>query len=743
MNKIPVILVLLMAVLCSAEENRPLYRSKHFTLFGERVQQGEFFARAVSGTEIESNFTVNSNDTGTLNHWQLRTDLSQYPQFHSDYPIIDAVYNMSLEELRKDIRPDGTFMAGALWDGVWTRDISYSIVLSLAAVEPEIAKRSLMAKVKRERIVQDTGTGGSWPVSTDRMVWALAAWEIYQVTGDREWLRESFEIIKNSAGDDEYVIFSAATGLVKGESSFLDWREQTYPRWMDPVDIYSAQALGTNAVHYRTYKVLAAMARQLGRPSQKYDQTADRIRASMNKFLWLQRAGYYGQYLYGREYMSLSPRAEALGEALAVLFDIAEPAKQDLILQSTPVMEYGVPCVYPQTVGVPPYHNNAVWPFVEAFWSLAAAKRENGTALLQGLASIYRSSALFLTNKENMVADTGSYDGTQINSDRQLWSVAGNLATVYRVLIGMEFTEEGIRLRPVVPAEVGGIRTLSNFHYRQATLSFRIEGHGSRIRTFTIDRRPSTPLVPADIRGEHEIRIQLANNELSSSRVNLKAPLVAPDTPTLRNENGILRWNAVPSATTYRVYQNGKGVATTDKPFFSLPTSVPAEYQVSAIDEQETASFLSEPLLVNAENIFVKPRVNEISPVKARLAEPPPSGVVELDRELNTTLVLEATVPHSGSFDVSFRYANGSGPINTDNKCAVRTLFIDGKLANAVVMPQRGKADWSNWGYSSGRIVSLSKGRHTFELRFEPQNENMSPEVNRVRLDGMRLSGPY
>jgi len=743
MHKIPVILVLLMAVLCSAEEDRPVYRAQYFTLFGDRVQQGEFFARAVTETEIESNFTANSNDSGKLNHWRLRTDLSSYPQFHSDYPIIDAIYNMSLEELRKDIRPDGTFMAGALWDGVWTRDISYSIVLSLAAIEPEIAKRSLMAKVKRERIVQDTGTGGSWPVSTDRMVWALAAWEIYEVTGDRDWLRQSFEIIQNSAADDKYVIFSASTGLVKGESSFLDWREQTYPRWMEPVDIYSAQALGTNAVHYRTYKILAAMARQLGRSSEKYDQTADRIRAGMNKFLWLQNAGYYGQYLYGREYVSLSPRAEALGEALAVLFDIAEPAKQDSILQSTPVMEYGIPCIYPQTVGIPPYHNNAVWPFVEAFWSLAAAKRENGAALLQALASIYRAPALFLANKENMVADTGSYDGTQINSDRQLWSVAGSLATVYRILVGMEFTEEGIRFRPIVPAELGGIKTLNNFHYRQATLSFRIEGHGSMIRSFTIDGHASGPRVPADIKGEHEIRIQLANNALSSPRANLKQPLVAPDTPALRNQNGTLRWNAVPGATTYRVYENANSVATTDKTFFSLAQTGPAEYQVSAVDENGTESFLSEPLPVNVEDVYVKPRVNTISAVKAKLMDPEPSGAVELDRELNTVTVLEAIVARSGRFDVSFRYANGSGPINTDNKCAVRTLFIDGKQVAAVVMPQRGKDDWSNWGYSSGSIVSLSKGRHTFELRFEPQNENMSPAVNRVILDSMRLAAAH
>ena len=35
------------------------------------------------------------------------------------------------------------------------------------------------------------------------------------------------------------------------------------------------------------------------------------------------KAGYYGQYRYGRLFPVLSPRAEALGEALSVYFGVA------------------------------------------------------------------------------------------------------------------------------------------------------------------------------------------------------------------------------------------------------------------------------------------------------------------------------------------------------------------------------------------------------------------------------------
>ena len=101
------------------------------------------------------------------------------------------------------IEPDSTFRTGKEWAGVWTRDISYSIILSMAYLQPEVAKKSLLKKVNaKKKIIQDTGTGGAYPVSTDRMIWAVAAWEIYKATGDMDWLQNTFIIIKNSIDDD-------------------------------------------------------------------------------------------------------------------------------------------------------------------------------------------------------------------------------------------------------------------------------------------------------------------------------------------------------------------------------------------------------------------------------------------------------------------------------------------------------------------------------------------------------------
>ena len=44
------------------------------------------------------------------------------------------------------------------------------------------------------------------------------------------------------------------------------------------------------------------------------------------------------------------------------------------VVANTPVYEYGIPSIFPQIPNIPPYHNNGIWPFVQAYWTLAAAK---------------------------------------------------------------------------------------------------------------------------------------------------------------------------------------------------------------------------------------------------------------------------------------------------------------------------------------------------------------------------------
>ena len=673
--------------------------------------------------------------------WTLSKDISAFPQYKSPFPMMDALYNLALEEAQNAVEPDSTFRTGKEWAGVWTRDISYSIILSMATLQPKVAEYSLLRKVKNNRVTQDTGSGGSWPVSSDRMIWAVAAWEVYKTTGDKEWLAKAYQVIKNSVEDDLKNIYDPKTGLVKGESSFLDWREQTYPKWMEPADIYSSENLGTNAVHYQTNRVLSQMAILMkdDQAATKYAKIAEQIKAGINTYLWMPEKGYYGQYLYGRQFKLLSPRSEALGEALTVLFDIADPEKQKSVIAHTPVTNFGIPCIYPQIPNIPPYHNDAVWPFVQSYWSLAIAKTGNAEALVQSMSAIYRPAALFLTNKENFVSTTGDFAGTVINSSNMLWSLSGNISLVYKVLFGMDIHENSLVFKPFVPEVLKGERTLSNFKYRRSVLDITLKGYGNIIQTITLDGKAlPAATVPADLSGQHKIIIILANNQTPKGKIGLAKDKFSVAAPVLKHHDQQISWERVEGAIGYQVIRDGKEIAkTTDLSYISIAGG---EYQLIALDAEGMPSFASEPVLIFAPE---KIKNIDISLVAEKSSLPykgySGKGFVEISKTKNKNITIEVNVPENGAYALDFRYANGNGPTNTDNKCAIRTFNVDGAFAGTFVFPQRGKEEWSDWGFSNTNIVELTKGSHQFILSLEDWNENMNGEINQAMLDELRV----
>lgn len=668
--------------------------------------------------------------------WKLKNDISKYPVFKSESPLLNAIYNMSLDELRMDIEADSTFRTGVKWAGVWTRDVSYSITLALAFLEPEIAKISLMRKVKDNHIIQDTGTGGAWPVSSDRVVWAMAAWEIYTYTGDRKWLESAYQIILNSVNADARTIHDRQTGLMRGESSFLDWRKQTYPLWMEPADIYASLNLGTNAAHFRVLTILGKMAGELGK-ADPWTTQAKTLKENINKYLWLPEKQYYGQYLYGRNYKTLSPRSEALGEAFCVLFDIAAPEQKDAVMDHTPLLGFGIPCIYPQIPNMSPYHNNAVWPFVQSFWTLAAAKEKHAEMVNYGLASMLRQSALFLTNKENFVAGDGDFAGTVINSDRQLWSIAGQLAMNYRVLLGMEFEPGRLAFHPLIPENFKGTYTLDNLHYRGGFYTITVKGFGDEIASFKIDgEEDGKHAVLASQTGNHTIVIKM-NSQVRSKPVRIIENYTAPETPVLSREKNVLNWTSVEKASGYELYRNGEKWQTVSATNIKLgePTSF-SEYQVLAVDSQGVQSFKSNPVQVLSESGQTVLQAESFNLKGEHAVEGfSGKGYVVFSKENGAELHFSISVPEAGTYGIQFRYANGSGPVNTDNKCGVRSLYINNTFVCSLIFAQRGKDEWSNWGFTNPEYIELIKGENTFAVTFDHSNENMNGGINSFFLD--------
>ena len=711
----------------------PVYQSEAYTVWPDRVEQGRYVARDLSSTELVTNYP----DLSAAPHHRTCVPADTMPHLQSAFPLLDALYNLSLVELQQNLRVDGALDAGARWQGVWTRDVSYSVLLSLAAIVPSAAKASLLQRTKNDRILQDTGTGGSWPVSTDRIVWALAAWEVYLVTGDRTWLDDSFRIIQNSIHEDERTVYDSDTGLFRGETSFLDWRDQTYPRWMQPADIFQSEALSTNVIHYQAYCVLEKMAKELNALEMGWGRSAERLRKSINRHFWMDDEGMYGQYRYGRSFMVLSPRVDALGCALACMFGVADRSQRHQLLQNQPRQSYGTPVVYPQAPGVPAYHNQSVWPFVESFCMMAAAKEADQASVITSVASLLRAAALFLSNKENFVLTTGDALGTAVNSDRQLWSIAGMLAVTYRLLFGMRYEPDGLYFEPFVPESLGGIRRLTHFPYRNAMLGIEVHGHGGKVLTCTIDGRDAPPMVPGDLAGEHSILIYLDNEKQATSISPSLPEQIALNTPEPVFDHESLHWPFIAGAEAYRIYRNGLPLETvrTTEYLVSAPVNCSAVLQVAAMAGNRS-SYLSAPIYVGPAPAVIQPAADEILEEDAASSFP----FATTQAGMRTSVVFRGVVPSAGRYELTCTYANGSGPVESDDKCAIRSLYVDNTYVGAVILPQRGQDDWNNWGESSAIHLELTAGTHDFELRFEESDRNMNGEVNTARLAHIHLT---
>lgn len=726
---------------------------------GDTIYQNEFKAWADGDYSIRSTYKGRPGYFMPIDQtWIRKNDLSAYPVLKGGNQLHRAIYNMGLDEMVNAVEPDTTLRTGKEWAGVWTRDVSYSIILSMASLQPEASKISLMKKVNRSgQIIQDTGSGGAWPISTDRMVWVLAAWEVYKVTGDRQWLETVYPIALRSIEKDDLTVRSE-NGLVKGETSFIDWREQSYPRWMQTMDISQSEAMNTNVVYAAALKIVSEMAQDLGKKkvAAEYAQKSADLAAAIEKTFALPE-GYYGMYTYGRENKILNPRAETLGEALAILYDVAPSERQKLISENNPTTPYGPGIFYPQISDMPNYHNNALWPFVASYWTLAQAKAGNEAGVVEGIGSVFRPAALFATNKENFNLDNGDIY-TELNSSNMLWSLSGNIALTQQILFGIHFEKDGLRIAPFVPKSFEAIRTLENFPYRGARLDITVKGYGSKVKNMTFNGKqidPSKVIAAKALAKGGELVVEMDCEPIAEMKINRVANKKAPITPItwMEREGDLqyLRWNPIEYIGHYEVLCNGEVVKRTNGT--EVICNAPGEWQVIGVASDGTQGFASEPrvnyqsMRVNFEGEGKRIASAEVSyqpkePVTGYLG----AGYVEVDRKLPAAQA-EVVIPESwigglSSWPVSLsvRYANGNGPVNTENKAAVRTLKVDGEKVGTIVLPHRGVANWNDWGMSNSITVQLPAGKHVITIEYLPEDENMNIDTNHALLDYVQVN---
>jgi len=200
--------------------------------------------------------------------------------------------------------PDGTtVIAGYHWFGDWGRDTMIALRgLALATGRAEIARRILTTfarYVDRGMLPNRFPDAGEAPEynTVDATVWYFEAIRAYHaVTEDDGLLKELFpvleEIVRFHREGTRYGIKEdSADGLLRsGEPGVqLTWMDVRIGDWV--VTPRTGKAVEINALWYNALRSMAGFSRRLGRPSQAWDELAERSRLGFARF-WNERGGY-------------------------------------------------------------------------------------------------------------------------------------------------------------------------------------------------------------------------------------------------------------------------------------------------------------------------------------------------------------------------------------------------------------------------------------------------------------------
>jgi hypothetical protein len=711
------------------------------------------------------------------------TERADRPRLRTGDPLFDAMFAMAVDDATQASvtqiadggfdqgapTPCDCFETGERWTYVWTRDTAYAVDLALAWLDPTRAANSLAFKLSRPKgggplqIVQDTGSGGSWPVSTDRVVWALGAEEALKfLDGDARAAlrRDALEALDATFAADDAAIFDPTDGLFRGEQSFLDWREQSYPPWTasDVTALAQSKALSTNVLHAAARRVRDALAAEDGAPTLDADPA---LRAAIEAAFWLEDDGQLSTFRLSDFDPAPDRRFDLLGASLAVLEGVVPADRAARVVAAYPHAPLGPPVIWPQQPATPIYHNRAIWPFVTAYGLAAARAVDNPAVFDHDAASLVRGAALNLSNMENFEflsgrnwVDAGAESGPVVNSRRQLWSVAGYLHFVVSGLFGMEATQTGLRFQPYVTptahrAWMGAAAevTLRGFPYRGRAIDVTLalpaagaEGDAAyAISAVTLDGVDIGDrfLTADDLTEGAQLRVSLTAAPVDAPRGAVTVvtddgdfrrfwPPPAPAAPTAvaADVGARVTWPALAEpGVVYDLYRDGARVAANlREPAFDDLEADPARsvcYAVSArYDGFTLQGQHSPPACVWGEGFE---RVLRVGP--HQLVQTSGDGTwstahgkahhQDWGAPGDTLTAFAVVPPFVGPLWLQLEYGNGAGPINTGITAAAKRVDVwgdDGAWigGGVAVLPQRGT--WDTWGDSTLVPVTVPEG---------------------------------
>jgi len=467
------------------------------------------------------------------------------PRLVGGPPDSAALYAAALENLvlrntvsgplaaRSDT-PARFIRAGGGYAEPWTRDAAINSWNAASVLIPDVAKDTLLMVCEGaagERVIaQDE----QW---WDQIIWVVAAWHHFLVTGDRPFLEEARGIAERSLAilhaahfDDEFGLYAGGAVMQDGISGYPSPpADEDNPSSfvLDHPRARRAMTLSTNALYVGALRALAAMSAASGVDGAGFERRAAELRNAIHARFRIAGTARFGFLVHGagEERGRLDEHQEGCGLAFLALFAMESGQAARATLAAARKLPFGIPNLWPD---IPPYsaerparHGAILWPMVMGMFGAAAAS--SGDAALFGdalaeLEQLFRGSGLELFevyNGTTGAVDGGWQTGTHWDSQPdQTWSATAYLRLVHEGVFGLRHHSDGLAFRPVVPRGFAGA-VLREVRYRDSSLTVSLEGDGAELVEIVVDGQAHDPQwrLPPDTGGRHEVRLRMRGAE--------------------------------------------------------------------------------------------------------------------------------------------------------------------------------------------------------------------------------------
>ncbi len=664
---------------------------------------------------------------------------SKLPRLTTRHNLINAIYNMGVDKISVTYTTDNHNLS--------TSDIVLATSLSLAISDPDMAKKLLMSCVDNGVVRPDITAYPSWPVTSCRSAWAIAAYEVYKSTADTAWMKQAYRIASRTFHEDKDIFLDSLTNLFKGGISQEYRSGQLYPTWMKPIDIYESMSLTNNILAAEACKALSRMATDIGlAPESAQFSSFNRLFSeSVNSRLWIPNRGIYSKYLYGAPYAVQAQSTDNIGQALAMIFGIATPEMSASILSRTPSSTFGIPAIYPQLPDTVYLAGMPSQPYIQVLWSIAAARNGHIQSLENEIAALIRNVALNASTDEITMTTNGMPAGTSA-SDHPLRNPASVMAIPLRMLAGIHLSADGMEFHPCIPPSLNSEINISGIKYRNAIFDITISGSGNRIAGFYIDKKIVTShFLPPTLTGRHSIKIIMANNSFRDRQFPSEKLSWLPSTPNIKWTSP--RRAQIPDFSPgkkYLVTINGviqEEITRADYTLFDTDQFTTVAFE--PIASKQLVGYISEPYHHIPDGTYALLPATTFASARSSMIRTDDAiyqRFVELSPSRNTRFRANVNVAKEGYYYIDVKYANGTAPWWNQSKCAMRSLIVNGHRVGSLILPTLASDDWSTTAWSNRLRIYLNKGINTISIEYRmPVDHNFDAKDNTALIEYIRF----